>query len=226
VGIDKRQRLPRFAPMTLQEWSRRRGGTANPDRRPVVLFPDTFNNYLHTDVGVACVEAIEAAGWRVIMPAQHVCCGLAGSWGFETGKFGISIDCGEQALLPAVREVPVDTLIVANGFSCRTQIADAGTGRRAPHAGQVMTMALRQQAASAREDAIRLPDPPRPPQPPASRRVARIGAAAPLLLVRTLLGLEFSRGQARYDSFLPPKMHGLSAVGPPAAGGGWQVRSP
>jgi glycogen debranching enzyme len=49
-------------------------------------------------------------------------------------------------------------------------------------------------------------------------------AAAPLLLVRTLLGLEFSRGQARNDPFLPPKMHGLSAAGPPAAGG-WQVRS-
>ena len=31
------------------------------------------------------------------------CCGLAGSWGFEAGKYGISMDCGEQALLPAVR---------------------------------------------------------------------------------------------------------------------------
>ncbi|GAB2968162.1 hypothetical protein LWP59_26875 [Amycolatopsis acidiphila] len=41
----------------------------------VVLFPDTFNNHLHTDVGVAYVEAIEAAGWRVIMPDVHVCCG-------------------------------------------------------------------------------------------------------------------------------------------------------
>ena len=75
AGIDRRRPLPEFAPMTLQEWFRRRGGTSNPNGRPVVVFPDTFNNYFHTDVGVACVEAIEAAGWRVIMPEQHVCCG-------------------------------------------------------------------------------------------------------------------------------------------------------
>jgi glycogen debranching enzyme len=49
-------------------------------------------------------------------------------------------------------------------------------------------------------------------------------AAAPLFLVRTLLGLEFSRGQARTDPFLPPKMHGLSAMGP-AAAGDWRVRT-
>jgi len=48
--------------------------------------------------------------------------------------------------------------------------------------------------------------------------------AAPLLLVRTLLGLEFSRGQARSDPVIPPKMHGLCAVGPPAAGW-WRVRT-
>jgi Fe-S oxidoreductase len=75
AGVDRRRPLPRFAPVTLQEWFRRRGGTANPSGRPVVLFPDTFNNYLHAGVGVACVEAIEAAGWRVIMADQHVCCG-------------------------------------------------------------------------------------------------------------------------------------------------------
>jgi glycogen debranching enzyme len=48
-------------------------------------------------------------------------------------------------------------------------------------------------------------------------------AAAPLFLVRTLLGLEFSRGQARADPHIPPKMHGLSAVGPPS--NNWQVRT-
>ncbi len=59
------------------------------------------------------------------------CCGLAGSWGFEKGKYDISLECGEQALLPAVRAAADDTVVVANGFSCKTQIADAGTGRRA-----------------------------------------------------------------------------------------------
>ena len=43
--------------------------------RKVVLFPDTFNNHMHTDVGVAAVEALEAAGWQVVIPEGHVCCG-------------------------------------------------------------------------------------------------------------------------------------------------------
>ncbi|NKQ57792.1 FAD-binding protein [Amycolatopsis sp. K13G38] len=264
AGIDPRRPLPEFAPMTLQQWFRRRGGTRSPHGRPVVVFPDTFTNHLHTDVGVACVEAIEAAGWRVIMPESHVCCGrplydygfldtaerylrrvvaelreyvrddvpvvgmepsclavfkdelikmlphdddarrlsgnayhfaeffgafdipvpratgralqwthchqratggpgperrllermglrvdgldggccgLAGSWGFEDGKYGISMDCGEQALLPAVRAADPETLLVADGFSCSTQIADADTGRTALHTGQVLDMA-------------------------------------------------------------------------------------
>ena len=76
-----------------------------------------------------------------VRSVQGGCCGLAGSWGFEAGKYEISMECGEQALLPAVREADQDTLIVANGFSCKTQIADAGTGRRALHAGQVLAMA-------------------------------------------------------------------------------------
>ncbi len=60
AGIDQHRTLPPFAPMTLQQWFTRRGGTRNPAGRPVVLFPDTFNNHLHTDVGVACVSNIAA----------------------------------------------------------------------------------------------------------------------------------------------------------------------
>jgi Fe-S oxidoreductase len=287
AGVDRRRPLPKFAPMTLQEWFRQRGGTANPTGRPVVLFPDTFNNYLHTDVGVACVEAIEAAGWRVIMPDRHICCGrplydygfldsagrylqrvldelrpyvrddipvvgmepsclavfkdelrkmlphdddaarlarnahhfgeffttfgiepprldgeallwghchhratggmspekkileqsglsvkelkggccgLAGSWGFEKGKYKISMECGEQALLPAVRDAPGGALVVADGFSCKTQIADARVGKRALHTGQVFAMAR----AGEPDGGV-----PGRPVPPARRRAAR-----------------------------------------------------
>jgi Fe-S oxidoreductase len=264
AGIDQRRSLPTFAPLTLQKWFIGRGGSANPHGRRVVLFPDTFNNYLHTDVGVACVEAIEAAGWQVVMPHVHVCCGrplydygfldvarrylhrvlevlrqdiragtpvvgmepscvavfkdelgkllphdddatrlrrnvyhfaefftafdieppplhrnalvwghchhratggtdpehellkrmgvqvqplaggccgLAGSWGFEDGKYDISLECGEQALLPAVRSADQDMIIIADGFSCKTQIEQAGTGRGALHLAQVMKLA-------------------------------------------------------------------------------------
>ena len=302
AGIDQHRSIPTFAPMTLQQWFARRGGTRNPDGRPVVLFPDTFNNHLHTDVGVACVEAIEAAGWQVIMPDGHVCCGrplydygfldqaerylrrvlqqlrepiragipvvgmepsclavfkdelaqilphdddaarlaanayhfgeffrafdippprfadgqaaqavlwghchhratggvdseqqvleqmgvstdsvvggccgLAGSWGFEGGKWQISLDCGEQAFLPAARSASADAVVVANGFSCQTQLQQApGVKRQAMHLAQVMALARqgRSTGARRREAGAR-------PLPPLRTRLAR---TAPALL--------------------------------------------
>ncbi len=72
---------------------------------------------------------------------QAGCCGLAGSWGFEAGHYEISMQAGEQGLLPTVRELPLDELVVANGFSCKTQIEQGDTGRRALHVAQVMKMA-------------------------------------------------------------------------------------
>ena len=75
AGMAPERAIPEFAPLTLQQWWQQRGGTQNPSGRRVVLWPDTFNNHFHTDVGVACVEAIEDAGWQVVMPQGHVCCG-------------------------------------------------------------------------------------------------------------------------------------------------------
>ena len=57
------------------------------------------------------------------------CCGLAGSWGFERDHYELSMRCGEHGLFPAVRALPDDALVVANGFSCSTQI-EHGTGRQ------------------------------------------------------------------------------------------------
>jgi len=68
------------------------------------------------------------------------CCGLAGSFGYEQDKYDISIKAGERVLLPAVREAPADALVIADGFSCRTQIRH-GTGRDAVHLAQVVRMA-------------------------------------------------------------------------------------
>ncbi|MFG2686994.1 FAD-binding and (Fe-S)-binding domain-containing protein [Streptomyces sp. NPDC048405] len=310
AGIDRKRPLPSFAPMTLQEWFARRGGTTNPTGRPVVLFPDTFNNYFHTQVGVACVEAIEAAGWRVVMPEQHICCGrplydygfldeaerylhrvldvlrpelragtpvvgmepsclavfkdelpkllphdddakrltrnalhfaeffqtygikppalegrallwghchqratggmspdrqllegmglevedlrggccgLAGSWGFESGKYDISMDCGEQALLPAVRDAGDDRVVVADGFSCKTQIKDAGTGREALHIAEIMKLA-REHGARATADGAVSTDPARP-APPWRTRALRVSAAVALAAAATAVGV-------------------------------------
>ena len=73
------------------------------------------------------------------------CCGMAGSFGFEDGeKYDVSIAAGERVLLPAVRNAPPNTLILADGFSCQEQI-DQLTPRHALHLAQVLDMAYRQQ---------------------------------------------------------------------------------
>lgn len=69
------------------------------------------------------------------------CCGMAGSFGFEPGKYDLSIAIGELELLPAVRQAPSDWLIIADGFSCREQIAQ-GSPRRALHLAEVLHLAL------------------------------------------------------------------------------------
>ena len=70
------------------------------------------------------------------------CCGMAGSFGYHAGEhYDVSMKAGERVLLPAVREADSDTLIVADGFSCREQIAHA-TGRRAVHLAEVIQMGL------------------------------------------------------------------------------------
>jgi FAD/FMN-containing dehydrogenase/Fe-S oxidoreductase len=68
------------------------------------------------------------------------CCGMAGAFGFEHGHYDVSMAIGERVLLPAVRAAARDTLVVADGFSCRTQIAEA-TRRRAMHLADVIEMA-------------------------------------------------------------------------------------
>jgi FAD/FMN-containing dehydrogenase/Fe-S oxidoreductase len=70
------------------------------------------------------------------------CCGLAGSFGYHAGEqYEVSMRIGEQFLLPQVRSAAAGTVLVADGFSCRTQIA-AGSGRRALHTAEVLAQGL------------------------------------------------------------------------------------
>jgi Fe-S oxidoreductase len=309
AGMAPEREIPAFAPVTVQQWWRDRGGTSNPSGPRVVLWPDKFNNHFHTDVGVACVEAIESAGWQVVIPEGHVCCGrplydygfldlaerylrhsldklreeirngtpivgmepsclavfkdevsgmlphdddagrlaqcamhfsefferydipvprlerkalvwghchhkatggmdpehkllqrmgleiepvsggccgLAGSWGFEQGHHEISMECGEQALLPAVRDADRDTLVIANGFSCKTQIQQSDASRNALHVAQVMKM-----AREHGPDGYQAGPPEKPyyevrPPVPTRRRATR--TAVPLAAAAVLLG--------------------------------------
>jgi FAD/FMN-containing dehydrogenase/Fe-S oxidoreductase len=308
AGMTQERAVPKFAPLTLQQWFKQRGGTTNPAGRKVVLFPDTFNNRLHTDVGVAGVEALEAAGWQVVIPEGHVCCGrplydygfldlaerylrrsldqlrewyredipivglepscvavfkdelgkllphdedakrlaqstyhfaeffekfdvappllerkafvwghchhkatggidpevellkkmgvevetlkagccgLAGSWGFEAGHHDISMAVGEQGLLPRVRELDAETIVVADGFSCKTQIEQGGTGRRALHVAQVLKLAREHGASGpsgARPERLYYEVRPKPSLPRRAARAAVLAGAAALAL--------------------------------------------
>jgi FAD/FMN-containing dehydrogenase/Fe-S oxidoreductase len=266
-GIDRRRRIPLFAGQTLQAWAAGRDPGPTGLRGDVVLWPDTFTNHLAPAIGMAAAEVLEAAGWRVIVPSQPLCCGLtwvstgqlatarrvlqrtvsalspylqrgvkvvglepsctavfrsdarelmpgnrdvqrlqqqtvtlaellrdhtdgwqpphlggkviaqthchqhaimgydadqallraagvdldvldagccglAGNFGFEAGHYDVSRACGERVLLPAVRDAAADTLVLADGFSCRTQIEQGGTGRTAVHLAEILAAGL------------------------------------------------------------------------------------
>jgi Fe-S oxidoreductase len=72
---------------------------------------------------------------------ESSCCGMAGAFGYHAETIDVSLAMGELSLLPAVRNAPGDTLIVADGTSCRHQIHD-GTGREPLHVARVLAMSL------------------------------------------------------------------------------------
>jgi Fe-S oxidoreductase len=69
------------------------------------------------------------------------CCGMAGAFGFEAKHYDLSMKIGERVILPMVREADAETLILANGFSCREQIEQA-TGRKTLHFAEVVKLAF------------------------------------------------------------------------------------
>jgi Fe-S oxidoreductase len=265
AGIAPQRRIPRFAPETFRHWfSSHRGRVDGP---PVLLWPDTFNNHFHPRTAIAAVQVLEAAGFRVRIPEQILCCGrplydfgmlglakrllgqildslrpdiragvpivglepscvsvfrdelinffpedadarrlsqqcmllseflekkapdfqlprlrgkaivhghchhkalmkmtdeervlgrmgvsyelldsgccgMAGAFGFEKGDhYEVSIKAGERVLLPAVRKATADTMVIADGFSCREQVTQAA-GRTPVHLAEGIQLAL------------------------------------------------------------------------------------
>ncbi len=70
------------------------------------------------------------------------CCGLAGNFGFEKDHYDVSMAVAEQGVLPAVRDTAPSALVISDGFSCRTQIEQSGTGRRPLHLAEVLALGL------------------------------------------------------------------------------------
>ncbi|MBN9560180.1 MAG: FAD-binding protein [Alphaproteobacteria bacterium] len=110
AGFATERDVPTFAPETFQSWFRRRERTEqpNPGGKPVILWPDTFNNHFLPGTAKAAVEVLEAAGYRVIVPRQRLCCGRPlydyGMLDLAKRKLHQTID----ALRPAIRAgIPV-----------------------------------------------------------------------------------------------------------------------
>ena len=303
-GVEPRE-MPLFAATSLQRWHAARGPRGDGRHGTVLLWPDTFTNHMHPHIGQAAVEVLEAAGWRVEIPAEPVCCGLtwistgqlatgkrvlsaavarladhvrsgglivglepsctavfrgdaaelfpddqdvarlrdhvvtlaellttrtpgyqpprldrqvlaqvhchqhavmgwdadqellekagaraehletgccglAGNFGFERGHAEVSEACAERALLPRLREAAPEAVVLADGFSCRTQIHELDSGgREAMHLAELLAG-----AGSLPSDypecaaALR-------PSPPGNR--ARLGAAATAAAVPALV---------------------------------------
>ena len=79
---------------------------------------------------------VELAGFEVEQ-VETSCCGMAGAFGYGTDTYDISMKMGSAKLFPRVRDAEAETVVVADGTSCRCQIAD-GTGRQALHVASVL----------------------------------------------------------------------------------------
>jgi Fe-S oxidoreductase len=102
------------------------------------------------------IELLKKMGANV-EKLEATCCGLAGSFGFEAGdRYEVSVKAGEgeHGILPKIREAPLDTIVVSDGFSCQTQIQQL-TERRGIHLAQAIEMALN---AGARGTSVRPPE--------------------------------------------------------------------
>ena len=118
-------------------------------------------------------QLLEAAGGR----AEHLesgCCGLAGNFGFQRGHAEVSEACAERVLLPRLREAPSDAVVLADGFSCRTQIHELESGgREAMHLSELLAADGDLPQEYAERSCA-----PRPAPPPARVKLLALGAAA------------------------------------------------
>jgi Fe-S oxidoreductase len=118
------------------------------------------------------------------------CCGMAGSFGFENESrhYEVSMAVGERVLLPKVRDAANDTLIMTDGFSCRTQI-EQGTDRYALHSAQVLQLALHEgvngPAGRPEQNAVELRD--------HERRAGQLRVATSLVLGAFLGALAYRK---------------------------------
>jgi FAD/FMN-containing dehydrogenase/Fe-S oxidoreductase len=90
----------------------------------------------------------------LVETVESSCCGMAGAFGYGADTYDVSMAMGELSLLPACRQANSDTLIAADGFSCRHQI-EHGTGRRPVHVARILQTSLQMSMQQATDQAMR-----------------------------------------------------------------------
>jgi FAD/FMN-containing dehydrogenase/Fe-S oxidoreductase len=119
-------------------------GRLNLDLRPLPQKKALLHGHCHQKA-FAVMPAVQRALGLVpgleVEVVESSCCGMAGSFGYDTEHYDVSMKMAELSLLPGVRAASADTLVVADGTSCRHQIYD-GTGRTAVHVARVLQSAL------------------------------------------------------------------------------------
>jgi FAD/FMN-containing dehydrogenase/Fe-S oxidoreductase len=114
-----------------------RGAVVQPGQQALVQ----VHCHQHADIGIEADRAVLTALGVEAEVLDSGCCGLAGNFGFEKGHYEVSMACAERVLLPAVRAAAPDVAVLADGFSCRTQLRQAGT-REPQHLAQIAARAL------------------------------------------------------------------------------------
>ncbi|WP_437045402.1 FAD-binding and (Fe-S)-binding domain-containing protein [Streptomyces sp. enrichment culture] len=120
------------------------GWAPPPVDRPVV---GQTHCHQHAVLGDAADRRLRAAA-GLTGELSGGCCGLAGNFGFERGHFGVSVACAEEQVLPAVRNAPDGAVVLADGYSCRTQLEQLA-GVRGRHLAEVLAEALERGSRAA-----------------------------------------------------------------------------
>ncbi|WP_340563192.1 FAD-binding and (Fe-S)-binding domain-containing protein [Streptomyces sp. GSL17-111] len=144
-----------------------------PDWRPPAVLGDAVVQRHCHQYAVLGFDADEALMRRAGLDADVLdagCCGLAGNFGFERGHYETSQACAEDALFPALRSADAGALVLADGFSCRTQIEQSDTGRSPLHLAEVLAAGLRREGGPRAER-------PAPPSRAATRATLAATAA-------------------------------------------------
>ena len=138
---------------TLAELLTERAPDWQPPRLGVPALVQT-HCHQHAVLGVdADTTLMEAAGIDTDRLGSG-CCGLAGNFGFEQGHYAVSRAAGERVLLPRVRSADPGTVVLADGFSCRTQIRQGDTGRTPVHLAQLLASGLDDAARGQRNTPV------------------------------------------------------------------------